>query len=222
MGRAEPNDGHRALAARRPRAADHPERRRPARGAPARAGWSRCTAGSRRWSACRAATTSSRADLERRLDELNPGWLERHGGVGVAPRRRRRPRRDRRLRGADVRRAADRSSPHVVFFGENVPADRVARCYAAVEALGHGRRAAGGRLVADGDERAAVRQARGRGRDADRHRQPGRDPRRRAGDVHARGGVQRVPRRAGARRRAAPSVPPPMRGNSNFSGRANP
>ena len=28
--------------------------------------------------------------------------------------------------------------PDVVFFGENVPADRVARCYAAVEALGRG------------------------------------------------------------------------------------
>ena len=28
--------------------------------------------------------------------------------------------------------------PDVVFFGENVPADRVARCYAAVEALGTG------------------------------------------------------------------------------------
>jgi NAD-dependent SIR2 family protein deacetylase len=26
--------------------------------------------------------------------------------------------------------------PDVVFFGENVPPDRVARCYAAVEALG--------------------------------------------------------------------------------------
>ena len=29
-----------------------------------------------------------------------------------------------------------RLKPDVVFFGENVPADRVARCYAAVEALG--------------------------------------------------------------------------------------
>ncbi len=28
--------------------------------------------------------------------------------------------------------------PDVVFFGENVPPDRVARCYAAVEALGTG------------------------------------------------------------------------------------
>ena len=29
--------------------------------------------------------------------------------------------------------------PDVVFFGENVPADRVARCYAAVDACADGR-----------------------------------------------------------------------------------
>ena len=93
--------------------------------------------------------------------------------------------------------------PDVVFFGENVPADRVARCYAAVEALGSSRGAARRRVVADGDERAAVRQAGGPGRDADRHREPWRDPRRRAGVVQARGRVQRVPDRA--RRAGRPS-----------------
>jgi NAD-dependent SIR2 family protein deacetylase len=80
-------------------------------------------------------TTSSRAALEAELDALNPGWLERHGWVES------RPDGDVDLDDTDdfvVPRCPCGGSlkPDVVFFGENVPADRVARCYAAVEALG--------------------------------------------------------------------------------------
>jgi NAD-dependent SIR2 family protein deacetylase len=80
-------------------------------------------------------TTSSRAALEAELDALNPGWLERHGWVEA------RPDGDVDLDDTDdfvVPRCPCGGSlkPDVVFFGENVPADRVARCYAAVEALG--------------------------------------------------------------------------------------
>ncbi len=74
---------------------------------------------------------SSRADLHERLAALNPGYESRIGEIApdgdvvldvtsdfeVAP----------CLRcGGDLK-------PDVVFFGENVPKDRVARCYALVE-----------------------------------------------------------------------------------------
>ncbi len=79
--------------------------------------------------------TSSRDDLERVLDALNPGWLERHGWVES------RPDGDVDLDDTDdfvvpACACGGVLKPHVVFFGENVPADRVARCYAAVETLG--------------------------------------------------------------------------------------
>ncbi len=134
MGRALPNDGHRALAALDPlllitQNVDGLHE----------------AAGSRRLVAlhgrvadvicldCRE--TSSRADLERVLDELNPQWLERHGWVAS------RPDGDVDLDDTDdfvvpTCGCGGPLKPHVVFFGENVPPDRVARCYAAVEALG--------------------------------------------------------------------------------------
>ena len=100
--------------------------------------------------------------MQQRMDELNPGWAERHADVAT------RPDGDVELdETADfVVPACDGCGgmlkPDVVFFGENVPAPRVERCYAAVEALGEQRRrAAGGGVVADGDERAAVREAGG-------------------------------------------------------------
>lgn len=82
---------------------------------------------------CRDA--SSRHELQQRLAELNPGWLERHADSPARP-------------DGDVELDSTGDfvvptcacggllKPDVVFFGENVPADRVARCYAAVEELG--------------------------------------------------------------------------------------
>ncbi|GAA5108356.1 hypothetical protein GCM10023339_07270 [Alloalcanivorax gelatiniphagus] len=136
MGHAVPNDGHRALAALDPlmlitQNVDGLHE----------------SAGSRRLVAlhgrvadvicldCRS--TSSRAELERVLDELNPDWIERHASVLSNP-------------DGDVELDETEDfvvptcpcggplKPDVVFFGENVPPDRVVRCYAAVEALGTG------------------------------------------------------------------------------------
>jgi NAD-dependent SIR2 family protein deacetylase len=80
--------------------------------------------------------TTSRASLQQRLDELNPGWAIAHADVAV------RPDGDVDLEHTDgfVVPACEACGgvlkPDVVFFGENVPRERVERCYAAVDALG--------------------------------------------------------------------------------------
>jgi NAD-dependent SIR2 family protein deacetylase len=77
---------------------------------------------------------SSRRALHERLQQLNPGFEERHADAIV------RPDGDVELEStADFRVPGCEScggvlKPDVVFFGENVPRDRVQRCYAAVEA----------------------------------------------------------------------------------------
>ncbi|QWF23123.1 NAD-dependent deacetylase [Nocardioides sp. LMS-CY] len=82
---------------------------------------------------CRAG--SSRVALQERLAELNPGFAERHAAAAS------RPDGDVDLdetAGFVVPGCAGCGGvlkPDVVFFGENVPPPRVARCYAAVEAL---------------------------------------------------------------------------------------
>ena len=81
-------------------------------------------------------TTSRRAALQERLAELNPDWLSRHTAVEVRP-------------DGDVEldetgdflvpgceECGGVLKPDVVFFGENVPAPRVERCYEAVDGLG--------------------------------------------------------------------------------------
>ncbi|GAA1439005.1 NAD-dependent protein deacetylase [Mycobacterium cookii] len=134
MGRALPNDGHRAVAALDPALLITQN----VDGLHEAAGTRQVVALHGRVADvvcldCR--TTSSRAEMEQRLDALNPGWLERHGWVES------RPDGDVDLDDTDdfvvpACACGGPLKPHVVFFGENVPADRVARCYAAVEALG--------------------------------------------------------------------------------------
>jgi NAD-dependent SIR2 family protein deacetylase len=83
--------------------------------------------------ACRR--TSSRAALHERMTLLNPDWHERHPSVRVNP--------DGDVELDDTagfvvpacEECGGVLKPDVVFFGENVPKDRVARCYAAVDAL---------------------------------------------------------------------------------------
>jgi NAD-dependent SIR2 family protein deacetylase len=83
--------------------------------------------------ACRAVTP--RSALQQRLTELNPGFAERHLEAEV------RPDGDVELDEthdfvvAGCGGCGGLLKPHVVFFGENVPAGRVERCYAAVDAL---------------------------------------------------------------------------------------
>jgi NAD-dependent SIR2 family protein deacetylase len=80
--------------------------------------------------------TSSRRTLEQRLAAANPGWAEEHADLAL------RPDGDvdlvletRRFVVPDCEGCGGTLKPDVVFFGENVPAERVARCYDAVDAL---------------------------------------------------------------------------------------
>ena len=145
MGGAEPNDGHRAVA----RLGADLVITQNVDGLHERAGTPRLVALHGRIAevvclGCRE--TSSRSALQERLAELNPGYAERHAAAPVRP--------DGDVELEDT---ADFVVPHcpacggvlkpdVVFFGENVPAERVTRCYAAVEALTEG----GGALLVAG------------------------------------------------------------------------
>ena len=79
--------------------------------------------------------TSARTALEQRLADLNPGWAAAHADLAL------RPDGDVDLVEWSAFRVADCDAcggilkPDVVFFGENVPAERVARCYEAVDGL---------------------------------------------------------------------------------------
>lgn len=73
-----------------------------------------------------------RSTVQRRMAELNPDWLDRHAQAPV------RPDGDVELDETDAF-VVPRCScggplkPDVVFFGENVPKDRVARCFELVD-----------------------------------------------------------------------------------------
>ncbi|MBZ5737790.1 Sir2 family NAD-dependent protein deacetylase [Nocardioides mangrovi] len=134
MRRADPNDGHRALA----RIAPDLLITQNVDGLHEKVGTPRLVALHGRIAdvvclGCRE--TSTRAALQELLGELNPGYADRHAAVEV------RPDGDVDLEDTAgfVVPACDGCGgilkPHVVFFGENVPAERVARCYAAVDAL---------------------------------------------------------------------------------------
>ncbi len=76
----------------------------------------------------------SRALLQREMDLLNPGWLSRHAAAPTRP--------DGDVEVLDTTgfvtphcpACGGALKPDVVFFGENVPKDRVERCYAMVDA----------------------------------------------------------------------------------------
>jgi NAD-dependent SIR2 family protein deacetylase len=78
---------------------------------------------------------STRAALQERLTALNPGFVEAAGGAVEAA-----PDGDAELAAVDGFRPAGCSGcggvlkPDVVFFGENVPRERVSRAYAMVDA----------------------------------------------------------------------------------------
>ena len=136
---ADPNPGHRALAALE----EQPGRLRllitqNVDGLHERAGHGRLVALHGRIAEvvcldCRAVT--ARAALQTRMSVLNPGHLDRWAAIGA------RPDGDVDLEdtGGFVVPACEACGgvlkPNVVFFGENVPTHRVHRCYEAVDAL---------------------------------------------------------------------------------------
>lgn len=91
--------------------------------------------------------TSSRSALHERLEALNPGFAARHDEAATRP-----------DGDVEIDETADfvlatctacggRLKPDVVFFGENVPPERVLRCYAAVDALASDEETPGALLV---------------------------------------------------------------------------
>ncbi len=134
MGGAEPNDGHHALARLDP----HLLITQNVDGLHERAGSARVVALHGRIAEVRCLTCgeiSARARLQERLSELNPTHLAEHGGA-IA-----RPDGDVDLASTDAfvvppcETCAGVLKPHVVFFGDNVPAARVEQCFAAVDTV---------------------------------------------------------------------------------------
>jgi len=136
MGSAEPNDGHRSLAALEAAGRVSFLITQNVDGLHERAGHQRMVALHGRVSEvvcldCGGRT--HRTAMQRLLSQANPGWLEQHLDVAS------RPDGDVELDetvgfvvpGCDG--CGGRLKPHVVFFGENVPKERVARCYAALD-----------------------------------------------------------------------------------------
>jgi NAD-dependent SIR2 family protein deacetylase len=82
---------------------------------------------------CRERTP--RARLAQRLAELNPGYAERADAVASAPDGDAVLTSTEGFRVAPCERCGGTLKPHVVFFGENVPAERATLCYAMIEAL---------------------------------------------------------------------------------------
>ncbi|GEP33844.1 NAD-dependent protein deacetylase [Nocardioides szechwanensis] len=145
MRHAAPNDGHRALAALDPELLITQN----VDGLHEAAGSRRLVALHGRIAdvvclGCRE--TSSRVSLHERLTALNPGFASRHAAAEVRP--------DGDVDLDDTAGFVVPScggcggvlKPDVVFFGENVPAPRVERCYAAVDGLA----SSGGALLVAG------------------------------------------------------------------------
>jgi NAD-dependent SIR2 family protein deacetylase len=82
---------------------------------------------------CRS--TTPRAALQARLEAANPGWAARHADVEVRPDGDVALEETRGFVVPDCAGCGGLLKPDVVFFGENVPPPRVARCYQAVDAL---------------------------------------------------------------------------------------
>ena len=82
---------------------------------------------------------SSRTDLAARLDELNPGFAESVGAVAdieIAPDADAVIETTAHFVIAACERCGGVLKPEIVYFGENVPPERVARAYALVDAAG--------------------------------------------------------------------------------------
>jgi NAD-dependent SIR2 family protein deacetylase len=135
MRRAEPNDGHLALARLQTQGRCGVVITQNVDGLHERAGTGQVCALHGRIAdvvCLRCGRRSSRATLQALLTEANPGWAARHAGVRVRP--------DGDVDLDDTEgfvvpacSCGGTLKPDVVFFGENVPQHRVLRCYSAVD-----------------------------------------------------------------------------------------
>lgn len=136
MGGAEPNPGHRALARLEARGRVTFLITQNVDGLHERAGHQRMVALHGRISevvCLDCGGRSHRTAMQRQLTDANPGWLEEHGSVTVRP--------DGDVELEETARfvvpactgCGGRLKPHVVFFGENVPKERVERSCAEID-----------------------------------------------------------------------------------------
>ncbi|MGN6250378.1 MAG: NAD-dependent protein deacetylase [Marmoricola sp.] len=132
MGTAEPNDGHRALAALDPELVVTQN----VDGLHERAGQRRLVALHGRIGevvCLDCGEVTDRTAVQRTMAAANPGWTEAHADAAD------RPDGDVALEATErfvvpvCEECGGRLKPHVVFFGENVPRERVLRCTEAVE-----------------------------------------------------------------------------------------
>jgi len=80
--------------------------------------------------------TMAREQLAEDLEDLNPGFLERAeavGGIAVAPDADAMVEETSTFRYVDCPRCGGMLKPDIVYFGESVPKDRVARAYSLVD-----------------------------------------------------------------------------------------
>lgn len=136
MGGAEPNEGHRALARLEALGAVRFLITQNVDGLHERAGQQAMVALHGRISevvCLDCGGSMHRTSMQSQLTRANPGWLEQHGSVAARP--------DGDVELEETSRfvvpacagCGGRLKPHVVFFGENVPKERVERCYAAID-----------------------------------------------------------------------------------------
>lgn len=137
MGRADPNPGHRALAALESAGALRAVITQNVDGLHQAAGSRQVVElhGSISEVVCLSCEVrTDRLSLHRRLTELNPGFAQRFGpDVDIAPDGDAAIDSVAGFRLAYCDRCGGALKPNVVFFGENVPKDRVAECYALVD-----------------------------------------------------------------------------------------
>ena len=136
MGTAEPNDGHRALARLEALGQVSFLITQNVDGLHERAGHRDMVALHGRISevvCLDCSATTSRQAMQRALAEANPGWLEEHSLALARPDGDVELEQTTRFVVPTCQQCGGRLKPDVVFFGENVPKDRVARCYAELD-----------------------------------------------------------------------------------------